>query len=801
MRISVIRSLRSIGQAQPKFAFEKAKVFWEDPNPVVISEVLELIKSLPSPYLAQSLPLVRKVLSRAKSQRPEFSIDAPRALSLLEVALAEYPNEVFEATAEYLRQYFGEDDQALQNGEYPLDHAFKLLSRYVLVEPNKNIHVISKLLEERFRTYWSRYYPPDTPYDGMRGLSLVWGGVDYETPSLDEDSMVENCLIAPLLEFAGKNSEEAIELAMSFADDTNAFARRTALHVALQLSLKGDRRGDGLIEKAVDAYLGSHDYISVFQTAESLLVPLAAQKGPVALNLLRKLSKAGVGYLGSYEIAALLTLAEANDDARNLLQRILAEGMDHLVRAVIRGAERLAQSQPAVLENMLHVVVDRYAGSPPPEISSISVDAAAILARSSWNLMKPFFELVVSSPEWIQASNVGQRLAEIAKTNPDARTDVSHMLESLAHSPSRGVRQGALLAVSELREISGAFGLSLLEALSEDPDPSPTEDERLLGSSVRDAVVLQTVRGTVATLIPDFAHVDKDRCWNLLVKLSVDMSAYVRTMAVRSLGQLVREPKYLKESLTLLLCGGPKGVGLLRDESAWVRHGSLYLVLRHLQSSTGSADTLYSSIENARHDTDAQVRFVAVRIVVNAVAITRKSAYEKLLQEILDSGATEERSTLAHYVRRYMETNERGSYDVFKPILTKLASDADPRVRERVALSLDKWAEVHPDDVAQWCCLLVEMEARCSPDHRSAMTGHSVSQALNSLLPGHPEEAVKILECIEKLPDEFGLNQILTAAKALPVEFRSRARPVVENLLKRGLPAAQQLLESWEKPG
>jgi hypothetical protein len=800
MRISVIRSLRSVGRAQPQFAFEKAKVFWEDPNPFVISEILELITGLPSPYLVKSLPLVRRVLSRAKSEQPEFRVDAAKALTLLEHALPEYPNEVFEETAEYLRQCFGERDHELAHGEYPLDQAFKLLSGYVLVHPQTNIHAVVRLLEERFRAFWSRWAKAGIPYDGMKHFSLIFTNVNYGPPSLDEDSMVEESLIAPFLEFAENNAGEATELAMSFADNTNAFARRAALHVALQLSLKGDSRGDDLIEKAIDAYINSHDYISVFQSAESLLIPLAAHNAPVAIRLLRKLYATGAGYLDSFEVAALLNLAETEIEARDLLQRILAGGSDYLLPQVIKGMERLAESDPGMFENMLRVVVDRYHDNPPAEIGSVLVDAATTLARSSWTRARPFFELSASSSQWALTSGVGQRLAEIAKTNPEAWVDVRDMMRRLARDPLPEVRQTAVMAVSQLTQLAGPFGLDLSERLSNDPDPLPAEDEQLLEGPVQDVITIQTVRGTVAFCVPHFAHVDEGRSWNLLAKLSTDMSAYVRTLAAQSLEAFSKDPKYLREILAILLSGGPKSAGLLGDESAWVRHRSLGLVFNQLRSNPESIDMLYSYIDKAIHDTDAHVRSEAVQLVVNAVAVTGELPFGKLLQQILNQGAAEERSELAHYVRQYMDRGGRNTFDVFSPILTKLVSDSDPEVRYRAALSLHKWCETHPDEVADWCRLLLETEASCPAVNRSAMAGHLISQTLQCLLPKHPEQAVKILVCIEKLPDRFQLNQILMATKDLPVEFRPRVRHVVEHLLKQGLPAAQQLLEAWEKP-
>jgi hypothetical protein len=798
VRIGIVRSLRRIGQAQPEYAFEKAKVFWEDADPIVISEVLELITGLPSRYFEQSLPLVRRALSRAKLQPPHFRIEVVKALALLERALPDYPDKVYEVTANYLRQYFGESDLMLYVGEYPLDQAFKLLCDYVLLRPQTNIHTIIKLLEERFKTYWSRYCKPNIVYDGLRHLSLIVGYVNYESPSLHEDEMVNACLITPFLEFANGNPEQAMELALSLGDNFNAFARRAALHVALRLSLQSDNRGDRLIEKAMDTWFSSHEYLSVFQTAESFLVPLAAGKASVAMHLLRKLSRFGVDYLESFEIAALLNLVEANEEARDLLQQILEKGNARLTPQVIKGIERLTQSHPEILEKLLHVAVERYRQDPPAEIASTATDAAAILARSSWDRAKPIFEMVIKSPRWIQASSIGQRLAGVAKANPDARTDVKHMLESLSHDSSPDVRQTTLMATVELRQLDGPFGLGLLEALSGDPDPAPKEDDRLLGKSIENMLIIQTVRGTVAWAVRCFVPVDKDRCWDLLVKLSADSSAYVRTMAVRGL-ERYSDPEHLEEVMSMLLSGGPKGEGLLRDESAWVRHSSLHLTFYQLHNNPKSIDALYSPIRNALGDTDVQIRSEAAERLLDAVAVSRNLRYQDLLQEVINAGATEERSTVAFHVRSYMDKDDKNAFEFFKPILTKLMSDSDRGVRERAAISLEKWAEVHPGDVVDWCCLLVKAEARSPADYFTGMIGYYISKAFQRLLPKHPAEAVEILECTEKLPDKFQLNEILAAARAIPAGFRPRVRQVAERLLKEGLPAAQQLLESWEE--
>ena len=799
VRVNTLRLLRRMCKDEPEYVFEKAKAFQKDEDPAVVSELLALFADLLPRYFQESLTIVRRSLSQDPSRSIQARMEVLAALQLLSRALSHHPELVFELTTEYLRQYFGERDLMSHFGEYPLDQAFKLLGDYVLIHPQTNVRRTIGLLEERFKKWWSKYMKPDVPYDGMKGIGLIVGQAGFGPPTLGEDSMVTVSLFTPLLALEKDKPENALEFAQSLIDDRNAFARRAALHVALKLSLEGNRTADGLIEKAFDTYIDSHEYLSVFQTAESCLIPLAARRPSFAMDLLRKLRSAGVGYLNSFEIAALLDLAEANGDAREMLSEVLKNGTAHVVPQVIKGTERLAKSHPELVEAMLNSTVERFRENAPRDVVSTVVSAAAILGKASWNRAKPAFEVAVRSPRWIQESNVAGRLAEISKANPDARVEVKQMLEKLSRDSSPTVRESALWAALELRELDGGFGLDLLESLSNDPSPTPEEDKQLVDASVREPLVLRTVRGVVAWTVPYFIQVDKSRCWNLLSRLSADGSAYVRMMATRSLEFWSKEPGHLDDVMAILLAGGPKGTGLLRDESGWVRHGSLRLVFNQLIGNPKSIDAIYPLISNALQDNDPTVRSEAAQRVLDAVAITRNPRYQELLQEVVEHGTPEQRSEVAFRVRSYMEGNEKGTFELFKPILTRLVSDPEREVRERAALSLEDWAEAHPGEVAGWCCSLAEAETRSHTDTFSGMAGYHISNAFQRLIPVHPAEAVTVLECVEKLPDKYQLNEILSAAAGLPPEFRARVRPIADRLLTKGLPAAQKLLDSWSR--
>jgi hypothetical protein len=801
VRIGVLRLLRCICKAEPEYAFEKAKAFQKDENPAVASELLALFADLLPRYFQESLSIVRRSLSHDPSQPLEPRIGVMNALQLLSRAMPHYPDMVFEVTADHLREYFGEHDLKLEFGENLLDQAFKLLGDYALIQPQTNVRRIIGLLEERFKSRWSKVMKPDVPYDGMEGFGMILGQEGFGPPTLHEDSMVTVSLITPLLALAKHKPESALEFAQSLADDPNAFARRSALHVALDLSLKSNSTADRLIEKAFDIYINSHEYLSVFQTAESCLIPLAARRPSFTMDLLRKLRSAGVEYLDHFEIAALLDLAEANDDAKAMLVEVLKNGTAHVVPQVIKGTERLVKSDPELVESVLNLAVERFREDAPWDVVSTVVSAAATLAKTSWSRAKPAFEVAVRSSRWIHESNVAQRLAEIAKVNPDARAEAIQMLEKLSHDSSSTTRQGALWAAAELRELEGRFGLDLLESLSNDPSPAPEEDKQLLDAPVGRPLVIKTVRGVVAWTIPYFVQVDKGRCWSLLSRLSADNSAYVRTMAIRSLEFWSKEPSHLDDVMAILLAGGPKATGLLGDESAWVRHGSLRLMFYQLADNPKSTDAFYSLVRNALKDNDSAVRSEAAQRVLDAVAFRRDSRYQELLQEVAEHGTTEERSDIAFRIRSYMEKDEKGAFELFKPILARLVSDPERNVRERAALSLESWAEAHPGDVAGWCCLLTEAEACSSGDTFLSMTGYHISQAFRRLVSSHPAEAVTVLECIERLPDKHHLNQILDAAKDLSPEFRPRVQGIADRLLKKGLPSAQKLLDYWSKAG
>jgi hypothetical protein len=782
---------------EPEYAFEKARAFQKDEDPAVVSELLGLFTDLLPRFFQESLSIVRRSLSQVPSQSPQARIEVLDALQLLSRAMPHYPDQVFEVTADYLREYFGEHDLALDFGEYPLDYAFKLLGDYVLLHPCTNVRRIIGLLEERFKRLWSRDMKPEVPYDGMRDFGLIVEQQGFGPPSLHEDSMISVSLITPLLTLTKDKPASALEFAQSLAGDLNAFARRVALRVALDLSLEGNRTADGLIEKAFDIYINSHEYLSVFQTAESCLIPLAEKRPSYAMDLLTKLRSAGVEYLDRFEIAALLDLAEAHGDAKALLLEVLKDGAAHLVPQVIKGTERLTKSDPELVVSMLNLTMERFGENASWDVVSTVVGAAAALAKTSWSRAKATFEAALRSSRWIQESNVAQRLAETAKVDPGARAEVKQMLEKLSRDSSPAVRQATLWAAVELRELEGGFGLDLLESLSNDPSPAPEEDEQLFDASVGRPQVIRTVRGVVAWTIPYFVQVDKGRCWNLLSKLSADNSAYVRMMAIRSLEFWSKEPGHLDDVMAILLAGGPKGTGLLRDESAWVRHGSLRLVFYQLAGNPKSVEAFYSLVRNALQDNDATVRSEAAQRVLDAVAISRDSRYQELLQEVTERGTTEARSDVAFRVRSYMEKDEKGAFELFKPILSRLISDPERQVRERAALSLEDWAEAHPSDVAEWCCCLAKAEAHSPADTFLGMAGYHISQAFRKLVPRYPAEAVKVLECVERLPDNYYLNEILDAAKDLPIEFRPRVQGIADKLLKKGLPAAQKLLDSW----
>jgi hypothetical protein len=799
VRVNTLRLLRRMSKDEPEYVFEKAKAFQKDEDPAVVSELLALFADLLPRYFQESLPIVRRSLSQDPARSIQASTEVLAALQLLSRAMSHYPDLVFQLTAEYLRQYFGERDLMLYSGEYPLDRAFKLLGDYVLIDPQTNLRRTIGILEERFKKVWSRDMKPDVPYDGMKGLGLIVAQTGFGPPRLVEDSMVSVSLISPLLVLEKDKPESALELAQSLIDDSNAFARRAALHVALKLSVAGNTTADKLIEKVFDVYIDSHEYLSVFQTAESCLVPLAEKRPRLAMKFLKKLASAGLQCLESFEIAALLDLAEAEGEARVMLMRILEKGSPSLAPQIISGVQRLAESLPEFVESVLQLTMKRFEGSPSIDTVSTVLHTASTLARTSWNHAEPVFELVIKSPSWIQGSDIARRLADVAKANPDVSGDVRRMLQGLIHDPSPYLRQTTIMAAVELRETEGAFGLALLESLSTDPNPSPQEDEQLLDSPVGGILAILTVRGAVAWSTPYFRPVDMNRCWNLLAKLSADDSAYVRTMAVRSLELCERDSQYIVEVMSLLISGGPSGAGLLRDESAWVRHGSLRLVAYQLFSDPKSIDTLYSPLRNALQDASPRVQSEAAQRVLDAAAISRDSRYQELLQEIAEHGNPEERSEVAFSVRSYMDKDERGAFEYFKPIFARLISDPQREVRERAALSLEDWAEAHPSDVAGWCCSLVETEARLPTNTSSGMSGYYIFQAFRSLVPAHPEQAVIVLECVQRLPDIYWLNEILGAAEGLPPGFRTRVRPIADALLRKGLPAAQKLLDSWSK--
>jgi hypothetical protein len=145
-----------------------------------------------------------------------------------------------------------------------------------------------------------------------------------------------------------------------------------------------------------------------------------------------------------------------------------------------------------------------------------------------------------------------------------------------------------------------------------------------------------------------------------------------------------------------------------------------------------------------------------------------------------------------------MEKDEAGAFEFFKPLFSVLISDAERQVRENAALSLEDWANTHPEEVAQWCCHLAEAEARSYTGPFSSMAGYHIRLAFSRLVAGRPDQAVVVLDCIQGYPDRYDLNQIVLEVKSLPTQCRGQIRPILERLLKEGLPAAQEVLDSWQ---
>lgn len=185
--------------------------------------------------------------------------------------------------------------------------------------------------------------------------------------------------------------------------------------------------------------------------------------------------------------------------------------------------------------------------------------------------------------------------------------------------------------------------------------------------------------------------------------------------------------------------------------------------------------------------------------VLDAVARSRDTRYLELLKSLVDVGTTEQRSAVAFRIRSYMEEDEADAFEFFKPLFTALICDPERDVREKATLSLEDWAGTHPQEVAQWCCHLVKAESESYGGPFTSMAGYHIRLAFSQLVAKHPAEAVAVLNCIREYPDKYDLNNIVSESKALPVEVREQARPILEHLLREGVPSAQDVLDSWDR--
>ena len=128
-----------------------------------------------------------------------------------------------------------------------------------------------------------------------------------------------------------------------------------------------------------------------------------------------------------------------------------------------------------------------------------------------------------------------------------------------------------------------------------------------------------------------------------------------------------------------------------------------------------------------------------------------------------------------------------------------MCGDPERDVGGKAALSLGDWADTHPQEVAQWCCHLVKAEAESYGGPFTSMAGYHIGLAFSKLVAKHPAEALAVLNCIQGYPDKYDLNNIVSESKMLPMEVREQARPILEHLLREGVPSAQDVLDSWDK--
>ena len=194
-------------------------------------------------------------------------------------------------------------------------------------------------------------------------------------------------------------------------------------------------------------------------------------------------------------------------------------------------------------------------------------------------------------------------------------------------------------------------------------------------------------------------------------------------MAVQCLIPYARHRNYREDIKRLLLASGPERSGLISDVSPWVRYAAFRLVFFQLMGNPDAIDEFHDAIAMAMEDEFVEVRSEVAERVIDAIATTRSPRYVDLLDKIIAEGSTEERSALAFRLRSHIDSGHDDIFDFFKPTFAVLLSAPERDVRAQIAYSLE--------DLAEWCRLLTDIEAKYYEGPFTSTIGYSIRKAFD----------------------------------------------------------------------
>lgn len=798
--IKTLRALRRAAKTNPEWVENSIASMKDNTDPVVTHEILAAYAEFPDEFADQGIGLARGVLERfsdTDQQLDDYAVTS--ALKVLDRFLSTDPVQVFETVGAFVGNFFGDEDSDISFGRYPIGQAIGILGKYLAMDPIGRLPDLLEIQEERNRQLWKKI-SPNHEYDGDELFGQGWTVVGHGPPQLSEDFLIRQAIVLPLLEHLKLHPSDLSRLLSPLEDNQNVFSKRIAAWVLHGRVLVGD-------EKALDwmvKLIGSDETVDAVR---DIAMDAARQIAHVEPAHSKRLIAAepNSGTVAATKLAAMLELAQQDEETKAGLIAIVPLIPDHDLDQLIAGISSLIPNDIDTVCDVLDEVI-HSANLASYDIIDATFQLLQGLVPVAFDRATPVIRHLIERHEELSGRASWRTLLEAVPSTVEGSELIKEVADALTRSANSLDRQESAGLTKLLLETDPDTGLDVLERLSNDVDP--VGDSRQVESAGHMGEewfgpMIDSVRAAAAGALIDYAQSTnqgvQERSDELILNLASDSSETVRAMALFGLSIMASRVTEPSEVMTVLESSNESGSGLVKDSSPLIRSRSwrIYdiLVRRRLIDSDDLFDKAIAGL-----DEEEVVAASAGRVMMRVAFFNRSPELVERWRLGIRKASDDTRSQMAWEVQRLMDASDE-AFELFKASMDDLASDPSRAVRGNASLSLDKWVSRHPDSVLRWGCALARLESTGDSLSDNHQVGFHIQKAFEQMVSTHPELSVNLLNCVQDISDLYTLSRIADSAAQISEDERQRAVPILEALLRRGVPEAQKTLELWNASG